>query len=116
MLKRRLAKDPYIGLYLIAIGTISGLLDFLSPTDLKQVFKLLDDLTYVGVFYVIYSPGKYKRYIVPGVLALMIGQTIATGMFGEFIYILACSLVLMLLGKRMSFKGKLLYCSAGIFL
>ena len=114
--KRRLAKDPYIGLYLIAIGTVSGLLDFLSPTDLKQVFKLLDDLTYVGVFYVIYSPGKYKRYIVPGVIALMVGQTVATGMFGEFIYILACSLVLMLLGKRISFRGKLLYCTAGIFL
>lgn len=114
--KKRLAKDPYIGLYLIAIGTVSGFLDFLSPTDLKQVFKLMDDLTYVGVFYVIYSPGKYKRYIVPGVIALMVGQTIATGMFGEFIYILACSLVLMLLGKKITFRGKLLYCAAGIFL
>lgn len=114
--KKRLAKSPSIGLILIAIGVISGLLDFLSPTELKQVFYLLDHLTYVGVFYVIYSSGKNKRLIVPGVIALMVGQTMATGMFGEFVYILACSLVLMLLGRKISFWNKFLFCIGGIFL
>jgi len=105
-----------VGLILIAIGAVSGFLDFLSPNNLKEVFKLLDDLTYVGVFYVIYSPGKNKKYVVPGVIAVMISQTIITGMFGEFIYILACSLVLMLLGKQLKFRTKLFYCVAGIIL
>jgi hypothetical protein len=112
--KRRLVKSPNLGLILIAIGAVSGFLDFLSPSSLKQVFFLLDNLTYVGVFYVIYSPNKYKKYVVPGVLLVMIAQTVATGMFGEFVYILACSVVLMILGKKLSFSFKLSCCLVGI--
>ena len=112
--KKRLYKDSNLGLILISIGVISGLLDFLSPSDLKQIFYLLGHLTFVGVFYVIYSPSKNKKFIIPGVILLMFGQIIATGMFGEFIYILACSLVLMLLGSKITFRGKLFYCVSGI--
>ncbi len=114
--KRYLATRPNLGLYLIAVGVTSGLLDFLSPTSLKQVFYLMDHLTYVGVFYVLYSPNKHKRYVVPGVIALMLGQTIITGMFGEFIYMLALSLMLILLGKKIQLSRKLLFATAGIFL
>jgi hypothetical protein len=114
--KKYLANKPRLGLILIGVGVTSGLLDFLSPTDLKQVFHLMDHLTYVGVFYVLYSPNKRKRVILPGVLALMVGQTIVNAMFGEFIFMLACSLVLILLGKKISFPMKLLYAFAGIFL
>jgi hypothetical protein len=75
----------------------------------------MDHLTYVGVFYVLYSPNKHKRIIVPSVIALMVGQTIITGMFGEFVFMLACTLVLILLGRKISFQKKLLYAVAGIF-
>src|SRR6187402_1017084 len=54
--KKILENKPTLGLTLIAVGLCSGFLDFLSPASLKQVFYLLDHLTYVGVFYVIYSP------------------------------------------------------------
>ena len=114
--KRYLATKPTLGLILIGIGLTSGFLDFLSPASLKQVFYFLDHLTYVGVFYVIYSPSKRKRFIVPGVIALMLGQTLITGMFGEFIYMLGCSLVLILLGQNLSFQKKVFYTTAGIFL
>jgi hypothetical protein len=113
--KKYLASRPNLGLILISVGVTSGLLDFLSPSSLKQVFYLMDHLTYVGVFYVLYSPNKRKRYIVPGVLALMLGQTIITGMFGELIYMLALSLMLILLGKKIRFSRKLLFAAAGIF-
>ncbi len=46
----------------------------------------------------------------------MIGQTLIEGMFGEFIYLLACSLTLILLGKKISFRTKLGYACLGIFL
>ena len=105
-----------LGLYLIAIGVISGLLNFLASTDLKQVFYLMEHLTYVGVFYVIYSPYKKKKLIVIGVIALMIGQTIAAGMFGELIYLLACSLTLIVLGKKISFRLKVGFAVMGILL
>jgi hypothetical protein len=114
--KALLAKKPSLGLMIIAVGVVSGLLDFLSPESLAQVFYFMGHLTFVGVFYVIYSPSKYKRVIVPSVIALMIGQTLITGMFGEFIFILACALVLILLGSKVSLARKILVAFAGVFL
>jgi hypothetical protein len=46
----------------------------------------------------------------------MVGQTIITGMFGDFVFMLACSLILILLGNRTSFSKKLMYAFLGIFL
>src|SRR5579863_6169359 len=111
-----LINKPSLGLYLIAVGLVSGLLDFLVVDSLKQVFFFMAHLTYVGVFYVIYSPYKHKKLIVTGVFVLMIGQTIIEGMFGEFIYLLACSLTLMLLGKKITFRIKIGVACLGIFL
>ncbi len=114
--KRSLKTEPAIGISLIVIGLISGFLDFLSPDSTKQIFYLADHLTFVGVFYVIYSPYQYKRLIVPGVIVLMLAQVVATGMFGEMIYILACSLTLMLLGSKIPFRTKLGFAVIGIFM
>jgi hypothetical protein len=114
--KNYLKTRPNLGLSLIAVGVVSGFLDFLSPSSLAQVFNFSEHLTYVGVFYVIYSPFKYKRFIVPGVIALMFGQSLITGMFGDMVNMAACSLPLILLGnKKITFKSKLLFISAGVF-
>ena len=112
--KKVLEQKPMVGLALITTGVISGALDFLSPESLKQVFYFLAHLTFVGVFYVIYSPNKYKRIIVPSVIILMIGQTLVTGMFGDFIFILACSVVLYLLGKQIPLAKKFGVAIAGV--
>jgi hypothetical protein len=114
--RERLATSPTLGISLITIGITSGLLDTFVPGPLRQIFYLFDHLTYVGVFYVIYSPNRLKRVLVPFVIALAIGQSIVTGMFGELIFILALSLVLVMLGKKMAFRRKLLFAIGGIFL
>jgi hypothetical protein len=114
--RKILQTKPNLGLSLIAVGVTSGLLDAILPATLQQFFYYLDHLTFVGVFYVIYSPNKNKKYIVPGVILLMIGQSLITGMFGDLIFIMACALVLILLGTRISFQKKLLTAVAGIFL
>ena len=115
-MKRRLQIKAPVGLALIAVGAVSGLLDIYAPSNLKAFFYLMANLTYVGVFYVIYSPGKHKRIVVPSVILLMIGQSLATGMFGELIFLTACALVLILLGKKIAFGRKLLISIIGIFL
>jgi hypothetical protein len=46
----------------------------------------------------------------------MVGQTIVTGMFGEMVNMLACSVVLILLGKRISFGLKIGVAVVGVFL
>ncbi len=115
-MKEVLMNKPPMGLSLIGIGLLSGFVSFLAPNSLAQVFYLLDHLTYVGVFYVIYSPGKHKQIVVPSVMGLMVVQALATGMFGELIFLTACALVLILLGKRMTFARKLLFALVGIVL
>lgn len=114
--QKYLVDKSNLGLILIGVGVVSGLLDFLAPANLKQVFFQMAHLTYVGVFYVVYSPYKNKKLIVIGVLTLMVAQTMAEGMFGEFIYLLICSLTLFLLGKKITFRLKLTYALLGIFL
>jgi hypothetical protein len=108
---------PNLGLSLIAVGVLSGFLDFLAPSSLAQVLNFTEHLTYVGVFYVIYSPSKHKRLIVPGVIVLMFGQSLITGMFGDMVNMAACSLPLILLGnKKITFGSKLLFTTLGIFI
>ena len=108
---------PNLGMSLIAVGVLSGFMDFLAPSSLAQVLNFTEHLTYVGVFYVIYSPSKHKRFIVPGVIVLMLGQSLVTGMFGEMVNMAACSLPLILLGnKKINFQRKLLFTSLGIFI
>jgi hypothetical protein len=110
-----LTRHPNLGLYLVGIGLGAGMLAFLTPTGLHEVFFLMAHLIFVGVFYVIYSPNKRKRYIVPGVILLMFVESAATGMFGELVFILACSMILVMMGKVISFPRKLLFAVSGIF-
>jgi hypothetical protein len=116
-MKEYLKTRPNLGLSLIVVGVLSGFLDFLASKSLAQVLNFTEHLTYVGVFYVIYSPSKYKRFIVPGVSALMLGQSLITGMFGDMVYMAACSLPLILLGNRkITFRSKLFFAVAGIII
>ncbi len=114
--KAYLAHNPKLGLYLVATGGVAGMLNFLVPSALKEIFFLMAHLVFVGVFYVIYSPSKNKQVIVPGVILLMLGTSLLTGMFGELIFILACSLVLILLGKKVKYWKKLSFAFLGIFI
>jgi len=115
-MKQVLQTKPPVGLALIGVGLVAGFLNFLAPKNLEQVFYLLDHLTYVGVFYVIYSPGKNKRVVVPSVIGLMVAQALATGMFGELVFLTACALVLILLGNKMTFGRKVVVVFTGMAL
>ncbi len=112
----KLQNKSSIGLILIGIGFASGFLSFLPIASLNEFFYLMGHLTFVGVFYVLYSPNKHKKVVVLFVLSLMIAQTIAEAMFGELIFILACTVPLLLLGKNISFAKKFGIAMGGIFL
>ena len=114
--KAYLERKSNVGLVLIAIGVLSGFLDIISFAAIKQLLYFFEHLTYVGVFYVIYSPSKHKKYIVPGVILLMVAQSLVTGMFGELIFMLACSLILILLGSNITFQRKLSFAIFGLAL
>jgi hypothetical protein len=114
-MKEDLLTKHRVGMILIGIGFVAGIFTKFVPEAFTQFFFFLDHLIYVGVFYVIYSPSKHKKKIVPLVLAAMVGESIAIGMFGDLIYILAVSLILILLGKKISFWKKLSIAVCGIY-
>ncbi|HLX92632.1 MAG TPA: hypothetical protein VKR32_13165, partial [Puia sp.] len=55
-----LRSKPNTGMALIGMGLASTLVKSFAPASLEQVFYLMEHLTYVGFFYVLYSPNKYK--------------------------------------------------------
>jgi hypothetical protein len=114
--RQYLADKPKMGLYLVGVGLLSGFLKVVAPGGFEEVFFLMAHLIFVGVFYVIYSPNKHKKYVVPAVILLMLGTSVATGMFGEIVNILACALAIILLGKKIAFWKKLSFSVVGIFL
>lgn len=105
-----------LGLILIGVGLVCGLFTKLVPGSLTQFFVFLARLIYVGVFYVLYSPSKHKKKVVPLVIAIMLGSSIAIGMFGEMIFTSAVSLILILLGNKTSFAKKLMLAVTGMYL
>jgi hypothetical protein len=107
--KELLSLKPNTGLVLIATGLVSSFLRFLTPASLEQIFYLMSHLTYVGFFYVMYSPNKYKRIIVISVIILLIGQALATGMFGEMVYMMALMFTLAIFGIKISYRRKLFF-------
>ena len=113
--RKYLEEKPNLGITLIGTGLVFGFLDFLAPANLAQVFGLAAHLSFVGVFYVIYSPSKQKPWVVTGVLTLTLAQSLITGMFGDLIYMLACSLTLLFLGSKIKFGAKLGYAVLGLF-
>jgi hypothetical protein len=113
--KEALKSKPDLGLILIGVGLVSGLFTKFVPGSLTQFFVFLARLIYVGVFYVLYSPSKHKKKIVPLVIIVMLGSSIAIGMFGELIFTSSVSLILIMLGNRTSFFKKLMIAAAGIY-
>jgi len=104
-----------IGIIMMVIGLSTGILEPFMPTALKYVVYLFSKLLFVGIFYVLFSEVKNKRfYITLGVVALLF-QTILQGMFGELVYTLILGLLLILLGKRIAFKNKIILAVIGFF-
>jgi hypothetical protein len=113
--KRILFSRSKTGIILIWIGLISSLLNFMAPAGLKQVFYLMAHLTFVGFFYVLYSPNKYKKVILTFIILLLIGQALAQGMFGEMIYMSALMFPLTIFGRKISYQRKLFITILGFF-
>jgi hypothetical protein len=114
-LTQALQSKPNVGMILIGIGLVSGVFTKFMPDALKQFFLFLSHLIYVGVFYILYSPSKQKKKVVILVFLIMVGESIAIGMFGELIFTSAVSLILIMLGKKVAFPKKLGVALAGFY-
>jgi len=105
----------YIGFILIGISLVSGTLYSILPATLGREVGLLMHLGHVGVFYIFFSGHPHRIKILLGVLTLILVDSIASGMFGELIYLLAIFYILIALyTKKLSLFRKLSVCILGL--
>lgn len=115
-LKAYLANKSYLGLYLIAAGFVATFLVKISPGAIKNIIQNFALLTYVGMFYIIFSPFKHKFRVVLVCFGLTISQSIASGMYGELVYMSVISSLILLAGKNIHTSSKLLVVAGGVLL
>ncbi|MFT3846492.1 MAG: hypothetical protein QM725_15650 [Lacibacter sp.] len=91
-----------IGIIMIIIGFVAGIMQAFVPGDLEYVAYLMGKLLYVGVLYTYLSDAKNKKWYLIGGLVAILANSLAQGMFGELIYLGALSVMLILLGRKVT--------------
>ncbi len=114
-LKATLVGRSRIGFILLTIGLISGFVMLLVPSGLRQIFYFGKLLSYVGMFYIFFSDFARKRVILISVFLMVMLQSAASGLFGELVYLLIISLILITLNIKIRFGLKLAVCLLGMF-
>jgi hypothetical protein len=115
-LKRYLANKSYLGLHLIAIGVVATFLADVTPEMVRNIVQNFALLTYVGMFYVIYSPFKHKKRVVVLCAGLTVSQSVASGMYGQLVFMAVISALILLAGQKISLSKKLFVLSSGVLL
>lgn len=91
-----------IGILLIIIGFVAGFLQIFIPGDLQYVAYLFGKLLYVGVLYTYFSDAKNRKWYLIGGIVAVVANSLAQAMFGELVYLLALSVMLVLLGRKIT--------------
>lgn len=91
-----------IGVLLIAIGVVSTIMKSFIGGPLQYIAYLFSLLLYIGVLYTFFSDHKQRMMYLTGGFVIISAQAIAQGMFGELVFVLLLSVLLMLLGKKLS--------------
>lgn len=115
-LKNYLSDKSYIGAYLIFIGIVASLLARITPEIIRNIVQNFALLTYVGMFYIIYSPFKHKLRAVLICISLTIAHSIASGMYGQLVFMSIISSMILLAGKEIKWGSKLIVMASGLFL
>ncbi len=103
-----------VGMSLILIGALCLMAKPLIPISLAYIFYLGSTLIFPGILYWYFSHPKPKKYVLLlGILFLML-TSIRSGMFGEMIYILALTTILLSIGSNFSLKQKLIAIAVGL--
>ncbi len=95
-----------LGLLLSIIGFVSGFLQVFIPGELNYVAYLFGKLLYVGILYTYFSDAPNRKILLIGGLVTVLAQSLVQGMFGELVYTSVLSVMLLLLGQKISGGAK----------
>lgn len=113
--KNYLRDTKWQGFIMVVIGLFASIIKNYVPSVLSFIFFLFNYLMFVGIFYCLYSNIRFKRLILGFVFSILVVRSILGGMFGEMIFIGALSVILIILGYKISFGKKLIILIAGLF-
>ncbi len=105
----------YICISLVGIGFAFTLIDSFAPQVIRGITSYFSFLTFIGVFYALFSSFKFKKTVVLSVLSLLIIQCILTGMYGALIYWSLLIAILFFIGTPFPYWKKIVFCTIGIF-
>lgn len=113
--KAYLSDMKWEGFIIVAIGLAASLIQSFVPLGLATLFSFMKNLMFVGVFYCLYSSFPNKRIILIFVFGLLFLRAISAGMFGELVFMVIMSVILIFLGNKMNFITKFSMLIIGIF-
>ena len=114
--KQHLATNSSITYKLFYIGLAAYFIELVSPIYLKQIFSLFSNCLYISVLYNRFSGKNSQKYIPIIVLALMLAQTVRTGMFGHIFVWMIVWIPFLLINTKLgrSATTKFLFVAASI--
>ena len=115
-LKNALLNKGHYSIYFIAIGLLFSFLWKFVPSSLTYTFQIFTYLTYVGLFYAIFSDFKYKIIIIITCLFISFFQIVATGMYFEAINFSSVIILILLTKAKVSEWKKYLVLISGFIL
>jgi hypothetical protein len=110
------SKMRWEGPTLVVVGIAATLFQSFVPESLGHVFFLLGYMLFIGVFYCLYSDFPLKKLVLWSAFIVLILRSVVQGMFGELMYMAIMALILLMLGKKVSFVTKFGIFITGIFL
>jgi hypothetical protein len=114
--KNYLKNKGNVSLIMLGIGFCITIVNPYLPVIFQGIFSFFAQLTFIGVFYALFSSFQYKKTVVSCALGLLVFQSILTGMYGELVYWSLLTFVLFIIGYQISFTSKLIYFFVGCFL
>jgi hypothetical protein len=99
-----------LSILFLLLGVICTYLVKITPTVIQNIVQNFAYLTYVGMFYAIYSNFKRKNLVIFVCVLLVLLQVIGSGMYGELIYMSVIFTLIFIVSKKgitMPFKTSL---------
>ncbi len=111
-----LTGKSYIGIVLISMGLTATFLGAFLPASLSSILYYFNQLTFVGILYLLFSRFLPRVVLLVGGFGLLIGQSVVTGMYSELIFWSVFGGIILLVGKsKHSFVGKAFLIFIGLF-
>ncbi len=81
-----LAGKHFLGHTFVIVGLVCGLLLRIVPDSFRGIILFTNQLIFIGVFYLLFSPVRYKGLVLVLALIILFFQVVNTGMYGELIF------------------------------